>query len=263
MLKNYLKVAFRSLNKNRVYAVINILGLALGLMVTILVFMFVMDETSYDKHWNDYNQIYRPGLKVNMMGQKIDGPVSPSPMAQALTTEFTDVETATRIRVKLDESLMRSGQTKIYIKNSVYADSAFFKVFDYEFIHGNPLTALKNENAIVLNEETARKLFGDKNAMGEIVNFDNKRDYIVKGIVRESKGHSHFQFNMFLADNEIRNFWLSNNNVTYLKLRKGVNFDSFVEKMKSNFMKKIAPDVEKYLKIPMEDFLKQEDAPDW
>lgn len=68
MFKNYLKVAFRSLNKNRTYAIINILGLALGLAVTILVFMFVKDETSYEKHWSDSDRIYRMGIKANLMG---------------------------------------------------------------------------------------------------------------------------------------------------------------------------------------------------
>ncbi len=84
MLKNYFKVAFRNLNKNRTYAFINILGLALGLTVTILVFLFVKDETSYEKHWSGYDRIYRTGIKADMMGQKIDAPVSPSPMANRI-----------------------------------------------------------------------------------------------------------------------------------------------------------------------------------
>ena len=133
MFKNYLKVAFRSLNKNRIYALINILGLALGLTVTILVFMFVKDEMSYEKHWSDYERVYRTGIKANMMGQKIDAPVSPSPMANAFRTEFTDVETATRIQTVNQEIMMRHEQTKVYIQQGVYADSTFFKVFDYEF----------------------------------------------------------------------------------------------------------------------------------
>ena len=178
MFKNYLKVAFRSLNKNRVYAVINILGLALGLTVTILVFMFVKDETSYEKHWNGYDRVYRTGIKGDLMGQKLEAPVSPSPMANALRTEFSDVETATRIQGGRQEILMRHEQKKVYIQNMVSADSTFFKVFDYEFVHGDPATALVEDNALVLTEESARKLFGDKNAMGGIVNYDNRRDLI-------------------------------------------------------------------------------------
>ncbi len=257
MFKNYLKVAFRSLNKNRVYAVINILGLALGLTVTILVFMFVKDEASYDKHWDGFDRIYRVGIKVNMMGQIMDGPASPNPMAYTFRTEFTDVESATRINAHQGETLMRYEQTKIYIKNSVIADSSFFKVFDYEFVHGDPSTALTEENGLVLTEDSARKLFGDKNAMGEIVNFDNKRDYIVKGIVKQPKENGHFQFNMFIPDNSVQHIWLSNNHMTYVKLKKNVVFKDFFEEMKTNFMKKIIPNVEQFLQITIDDFFEQ------
>ena len=257
MFKNYLKVAFRSLNKNRIYALINILGLALGLAVTILVFMFVKDEMSYDKHWSGYERVYRTGIKANMMGQKMDAPVSPSPMANAFRTEFTDVETATRINPVNQEAMTRHEQTKVYIQHGVYADSTFFKVFDYEFVHGDPETALNEENALVLTEESARKLFGDKNALGEIVNYDNRRDYIVKGIVREPKGHAHFEFDMFMAQNDIRNIWISNNSKTYVKLREGADFDKFKEEMTTNFTKKIEPDVEAFLKITLEEFMEQ------
>lgn len=260
MFRNYLKVAFRSLNKNKTYALINILGLALGLAVTILVFMFVKDEFSFDKHWEGSDRIYRTGIIADMMGQKMDAPVSPSPMAQSFRTEFTDVETATRFRAGRQEILMRHEQKKIYIQSMANADSAFFKVFNYEFVHGDPNTALKEDNAIVLTEETATKLFGDKNAMGGIVNYDNRRDYVVRGVVKEPKGHAHFQFDMFLADNNVQNIWISNNFYTYVKLKQGVDGDQFLEGMRDNFMKKIEPDVERFLKMTVEEFLEQDNS---
>jgi putative ABC transport system permease protein len=257
MFKNYLKVAFRSLNKNRTYAFINIFGLALGLTITILVFMFVKEETSYDKHWGDQGQIYRTGIKFNMMGQQGDLPASCSPMAYTLRTEFTDIETATRIRPQGDEVLVRYEEKSVYIQNSTFADSAFFKVFDYEFVHGDYLTALKEENAIVLTEETANKLFGDKNAMGEIIKYDNSQDYIVRGIVKEPSGHSHFQFDMFMARNDMDQIWLNNNFYTYFKLKKGADINSFQEIMTDNFMKKISPQVEQMLQISVQEFYEQ------
>ena len=257
MFKNYLKVAFRNLNKNRIYAFINILGLALGLAVTILVFLFIKDETSYEKHWNGYERIYRTGIKADMMGQKMDAPVSCSPMAQTLRTEFTDVETATRVQAGRQEMLMRHDQTKVYIQRLSLVDSSFFKVFNYEFIQGNPNTALKEVNSIVLTEDTKLKLFGDKSAMGEIVNMDNRRDLIVTGVVKEPKGHAHFNFELFISDNEINNVWINNSWNTYVKLKKGASFDAFEKQMKANFLKKIEPDVERFLKISVEEFQKQ------
>ena len=254
MLKNYFKVAFRNLNRNRVYAFINILGLALGLTVSILVFMFVKDETSYDKHWSGSERIYRTGIKADMMGQKMDAPVSPSPMAQTLRTEFNDVESATRLNTVRQEIMMRHEQTKVYIQKGVYVDSTFFSVFDYEFVHGDPKTALNEPNAIVLTEETASKLFGDKNAMGGVVNYDNRRDYIVKGIVKEPRGHAHFKFDMFMAENDVQNIWISNNFFTYVKLKENTDLASFEAEMKENFVKKIEPNVEAFLKVTMEEF---------
>jgi len=257
MFKNYIKVAFRSLNKNRVYAIINILGLALGLTITILVFLFVKDETSYEKHWDGYDRIYRTGIKANMMGQIMDAPVSCSPMANTFRTEFPEVETATRLKVINQEVLIGHEQNKVYIEDGVRADSTFFKVFNYEFVHGDPNTALKEVNAIVLTEETAKKLFGDKNAMGKIVNYDDRTDYIVKGVVKEPKGNAHFKFNFFLADHELRNVWMNNGWHTYVKIKEGTDYEAFSEHMKQNFMKKIEPDVEQFLKITVEEFLKQ------
>ncbi len=222
--------------------------------------MFIKDETSYEKHWSGYERVYRTGIKADMMGQKMDAPVSPSPMANAFRTEFTDVETATRINTVNQEIMVRHEQTKVYIQKGVYADSTFFKVFNYEFVHGDPNTALIEDNAIVLTEETARKLFGDKNALGELVNYDNRQDYVVKGIVKEPKGHAHFHFDMFMSQNGIRNVWMSNNFHTYVKLKEGADFIAFETEMRRNFMKKIEPDVERFLKITVEEFLKQGNA---
>jgi len=115
MFKNYLKVAFRTLNKNRVYAIINILGLALGLTVTILVFMFVKDETSYESHWSGYERVYRQGIEFSMMGQQGNTATTSSPMANAFRTEFTDVVTATRIKPVGQEILMRHEQTNNFV----------------------------------------------------------------------------------------------------------------------------------------------------
>ena len=254
MFKNYLKVAFRSLNKNRVFALINIIGLALGLAITILVFLFVSHEISYDKNWDGSDRIYRAGLDANFMGQNMVGPAAPSPMAQALRTEFTDIESATRIQPRAGEVLIRYDQTKIYVKNNVFADSAFFKVFNYKFIHGDATNALKEENAVVLNEETAINLFGDNNAMGKIIKYEDTRDLIVRGVVEDPKGQNHFNFNLFFAQNDIQNIWLSNNHMTYLKLREGVDYDSFKAAMTSNFMEKLAPNIEQFLQTTMEDF---------
>ena len=100
---------------------------------------------------------------------------------------------------------MLATKKKVYIQIGACADSSFFKVFNYEFVHGNPEDALKEDNGIVLTEETASKLFGDKSAMGELVRYDDLRDYIVRGIVKEPESPKHFQFDMFMGSNSNEN----------------------------------------------------------
>ncbi len=257
MFKNYIKIALRNMNKNRAYAIINILGLALGLMVGLIVYLYVTEETNYEKHIKDYEQIYRVGLRASMMGQDINAPVSCSPMAESLRNDFAEVVTATRSRPMRQEVLLKHEETRIYIDNGARADSVFFKIFDYAFVHGDPQTALKEDNAMVLTEATARKFFGDENPMDKIINYDNRRDYIVRGVVREPAGNSHFRYDFFISDNDADDIWISNNYYTYLKLREGADPEAFMEIMTERFFEKIAPQVEMFLKVTIEEFFAQ------
>ncbi|MEM8891864.1 MAG: ABC transporter permease, partial [Bacteroidota bacterium] len=256
MFKNYVKVALRTLLKNKAYSAINIIGLALGLMVSIIVFLYVKDETSYEKHVHDYERIYRFGIKANMMGMNIDAPVSCSPMANSLRTEFPEVITAARIRPIDQEILLAYEQEKkIYVEEGTRADSLFFSVFNYEFIHGDPSTALKEDNGMVLTAETAQKFFGSENPMGKVIRYDDRSDYIVRGVVKEPKGKSHFHFNFFIGNNAIRNQWSSNNNYTYVKLEEGTDPDAFLAKAAETFMGYMGPEVEQFIQMPIEDFM--------
>lgn len=256
MLKNYFKVAIRNLNKNRVFALINILGLSLGLTVSLIVFMFVKHELSYDKHNDDYQNIYRMGIVANMMGQAMDAPVSPSPASQTLRTEFNDVETATRVQIITQEIFIKHNDVGFYIPVGARVDSTFFKVFTHEFVYGDPLTALTEENAIVISNKIAKQFFDNENPMGKILNYDNRQDFIVRGVVEEPAGNAHFHSDFYLADNGIQNIWISNNYQTYIKLKEGADPVQFHEEMTANFMDKIAPDVERFLGMPSEEFLK-------
>ncbi|NER14353.1 FtsX-like permease family protein [Leptobacterium flavescens] len=255
MIRNYIKVAFRSLMKNKAYAIINILGLSLGLMVALIVYLYVKHETSYDKHFEGSDRIYRIGLSASIFGQEIDNPASCSPMAHAFRTEFANVETATRIN-DISKSLLIYDETRLYFEDGVQVDSSFFKVFNYDFVYGNPATATTEDNAIVLSENAAKSLFGNEDPMGKIVNWDDRRDYIVRGVVKEPKGKSHFHFDYFLGFNDNSSqAWTSNNFYTYVKIREGVDRDDFYDGMVANFTKKVAAEVEQFLKITLEEFL--------
>ena len=252
MFRNYLKVALRTLNKNRSYAAINIIGLALGLMVCIIVFLFINKEMSYEKHITDYDRIYRIGSEDKKTGMRF--PVSSSPMAETFRTELSEVETATRVLPNRQEILLISDQKRVYVDKGANVDSSFFGVFDYEFIYGDPQTALKNQNAIVITEVTANKLFGEENPMDKIVRYDDRDDYVVSGVVATPKGNSHFEFNYFRSDNQVFDNWAMNRYYTYFKLREGIRFSNFMPVMTELILKKLEPVIKQYNKMTIEEY---------
>ena len=254
MLKNYLKVAFRTLNKNRAYAIINIVGLALGLTVSMLVYLYVQAETNYERHFNDHERIYRVGLNGNMMGQVIDAPVSCSPMAMTLRKEFVEVETATRMRPIRQEIMLAHGERKIYIPTAIRADSAFFTVFDFDFIHGDPASALQESNSVVLTESTAKKFFDNENPMDKIIRYDDRSDLIVRGVIKDPNISSHFHGDFFIPEHGINNLWISNNYYTYVKLRNNVDSKQFLKTMSTRFLQYLEPNMEEFMRVTLEEF---------
>ena len=260
MFRNYLKVALRNLSKNKAYAAINIMGLALGLMATIIVFLFVSYETSYDEHFKDSERIYRTGIKASMMGQVIDGPIAANGAAHSFRTEFDEVESATRFQAIRQEIMLRHEQNRIYIQKGVRSDSMFFSVFEYEFIHGDPATCLTDQNSMVITETTARKFFDDENPMGKIINFDERQDHVVTAVVKEPVGQTHFVIDFWVDQNEIQPMWMSHNHHTYLKLKEGADSELFLEHMTEKFFSYIAPEVERFLKVSLEEFLETDNS---
>ena len=255
MFKNYFKVALRNIQKNRIFAFINIFGLALGLSISIVVFLFVKNELSYDKHNYGSERIYRTGINASMMGQKMDAPVSSSPTANTLRTEFEEVEMATRLQAITQEIYIRHEETGFYLPVGMRVDSCFFKVFTHEFVYGDPETCLTEDNAIVITQKTSELFFGDSNPLGQILNYDNRQDFVVRAVVKSPEENAHWHSDFFLADNHIQNIWISNNYHTYFRLKEGVAYEPFYQKMRDLFRSRIAPDVEKFINVPIEDFL--------
>ena len=215
MIKNYIKVAIRNLMRNKVYSLINIGGLSVGLAVTLLIFMFVKSELSYEKHYDGYDRIYRTGIDANMMGMKMKAAISCSPQANSLRTEFPEVEAVTRIKEGRQEIMMAHNQNKIYVEKGCEADSVFFDVFDIKLLEGNPKTALNQPNSVVISQALKQKFFGEEPALGKILRYDDRRDCLVTGVMEPPRGQSHFQFDMYISDNENNNRWFSNSWRTY------------------------------------------------
>ncbi len=196
MFNRFLKTAKRNILRNKVYALINFSGLSIGIALTLLIFIYVREEVSYDKFHKKSDRIYR--LKYSLPSQGMELASSPPPIVPKLADTFSEVETAARVfgrnvSIKRDDN----AQEVFEETNVFFVDTTFNKIFDLEFIAGNPEQALKKNNVILI-EEIAKKYFGDENPIGQSLNFSNRISFSVAGVVKAMPSNSHISFNMLL-----------------------------------------------------------------
>jgi len=196
MFKNYLKIAYRNLVKNKIYTGINILGLTLGLTCCLLIFLQVKDEVSYDKFWEDQKEIYRVSLEriypdhINLYA------IIPDGFAEVFKDEIPEVEDATRLFTFGDFASMVQVDEDFYEERLVaMADSNFFEMFPIPFVAGDAKTALYQTSAFVLNEKTALKYFGTTDVVGKQLKV-NGQDVEVTGVMQDLPVNTHFNFDM-------------------------------------------------------------------
>ena len=251
MFRNYFKIAYRNLSRNKVFSFINIFGLAVGLATCILMISYILSELGYDKQNMDADRIYRIAYKaVKKINPKDKSWASTSaPIAWGLKSDIPEVEQSTRLLKfpSLDKMLLKyeyAGKlNSFYETNGYYVDSNFFQVFTYDFINGNASSALKEPNSLVISEEIARKLFGNENPLNKIVviglpygNFN----YTVRGVFNDAHTKSHIPAHFFLSmrNNDVGTWvvnqtnWATNNIFyTYVKLKEGSDPVIFEKKL--------------------------------
>ena len=248
MFKNYFKIAWRNLTTNRSHALINLLGLAIGIACCLLILLWVVDELSYDR-WNEKaDRTYRIAPEINFGGSHRHYAVAPAPLAEALRADFPEVETAVRFR-DYGKSLVKRDVQNFNEPNIIYCDSTLFSVFSLKMVKGNAKTALAPPNTVVINETTAQKYFPNDDPIGKTLTFDNRRDYTVTGIIEDMPANSHFNFDFFvsLTGRQEANdgMWLSNNFQTYYVLREGTDAATFEAKAYPHLMEKyLSPQIE-------------------
>ncbi|MBZ9629722.1 ABC transporter permease [Salegentibacter sp. LM13S] len=221
MLKNYFKIALRSLGKGKTYTTINILGLAAGMASFIIVLLALNYELSYDTWDPKLEQVY----KVSMRFQDEIQEATPAPLASLLAEKHPNIEAATSMQGTGDyEVLISSGQKSIYQKGFASSDSLFLEVFPYQLIHGDRATALNVPNSVIISEELAKTLFGDSNPMGETIKVFNAVEGVVTGVIKVPETPSHRNVHLVMRDPyEQQNFFWNNHSYdTYIKLKEPV-----------------------------------------
>lgn len=198
MFKNYFKIAWRNVMRNKSYATINVTGLAIGIAACLLIFLIVQFETSFDNFHANKDNIYRV-LTVNSGPDGTNANAgTPMPLTEGLKLDFPQIKQVSNIMLNDGAHYSAGGSDGSAVKKfkedvSYYADPAFFGIFDFKWLAGDKNTALAEPNTIVLSRDEADKFFGDwHTAMGKIVRHDNKRDLKVTGIIENTPANTDF-----------------------------------------------------------------------
>jgi putative ABC transport system permease protein len=257
MLKNYLKIAWRNIQNNKLFSFINIFGLSIGFTCCLLIALYIVHETSYDHHHKNADRLYEVATTFVKDGRDDPMPNTPAPMAAAMKQEFPEIEETTRILQLFaeDKTLLQykpqNGETKSFYETRGFAaDSTFFRLFSYHFIEGNPHTCLDAPNTVVINEEIAKKLFGNEPALNKIIsissNTNGDTSFTITGVFRPVNMPTQIDVRFFISmkGGNLQQFIaeqtdMAGNNMfqTFLLLKPGANakaleakFPAFVDK---------------------------------
>lgn len=260
MIKNYLLIAFRNAWRNKVYSLINILGLAIGIASSIIILLFVLDELSYDRHNEKFKDIYRICIRGKIQGNEMEAALSNAPIGATIKSDFPEVIESARLFTFDGDPIVRYGEKVFIEQNFYYADSTFFDVFTAPSLQGDPAEMLNRPNTVVLTEETARKYFGEEDPVGKMLKVgEDEEVFEVTGVVKGFPRNSHFRFNMlgsmtsiFIADLDQ---WMGNNNYTYIVLQDGIDPELVEAKFPSLLEEHMGPQLEDILGMTMEEFL--------
>jgi putative ABC transport system permease protein len=257
MFSNYFKIAIRNLIRFKVSSVINIIGLATGITCFIILALLVVDESGFDAFNTQADRIYRVYVSSDINGNASNTSKTACPMGETLKREFPEVQNYARIGyfgqhdIKYKEKLFREGD--------IYAtDSTYFELFTLSFIEGDPKTALKEPNSIVLSEKAARKYFGNENPIGRQLIADDTTFFQITGVMKDFPQKSHFACNFLLSlstypQSKSQN-WIDSRYTTYILFKQKINPRDFEKKLIRITEEKVGPQAEATLGINIHDF---------
>jgi len=248
MFKNYLKVALRNLWKSKGFSAINIIGLASGLAVCLLIILYVVDELSYDRYNKQAENIYRIEADLSFNGTRFNSAVTPEPLAAALKKDYPQVLQIARVAYRGD-ILVKKGAENIKDQHAAFVDSTFFQVFTFETLYGNTATALNEPNSIVIDATTARKYFNTVDVVGRILRVDNNTDCKVTAVIRDMPLRSHFHFHFMRprgTHGPQADAWLSNNIYSYVLVQPGLTKQQLQVMVNKTIKQYLAKDLEAF-----------------
>ena len=241
MFKNYFKIAYRNMTKQKGFTFINISGLAIGIACFLAIFLYVRFEKSYDNYHKDADRIYRVSTKIadlNMPGNRNEFANISGPAAQTIKNNFPIVEKAARF-VRRRNRLIQYEDKRFYENFFFYADQELFDIFNIQVIHGNPKNLLTRPGTAVITKDMAQKYFGTENPVGKVIKVNNS-DWEITGVINNHPRNTHFKYD-FIASlakcEEIwQTYWTLTVFYTYLKLKTNIDI-AFFEKEINDVLK--------------------------
>ena len=243
MLKNYLIISYRNLKKSLGVSLINVFGLAVGVSCCLLIVLYVADELSFDRHWENTDRIYRVAVHSVVGTQETNTARTPSQLSRTIVDEYPEIVHATRLE-HTPNMLVRYQDIVYNESNFMWVDTNFFDVFPLEVIYGDPKTALKDDHTVVLTLDNAKRYFvNPAEALNKIVEFEDGTPYRVSAVVANPAKNAHFHYGMLapLSSWEWNHgeWWLNNFMCTYVLLHEKADPKELEAKL-PQFLRKFA-----------------------
>ncbi len=251
MLRNYFKLALRNLLNNKLYSALNIIGLAVGLAAGVLILLWVSDEMGYNKFYKNLPNLYLVMQNQAQGGITYTFRSTPGPLSEALRAEIPEIKTVAHCTFN-DKHLLTVANSSFY-EEGVFAEPEFCQIFNFPVISGDPVAALKDANSVVLCEQAAKRLFGNQNAIGQTLRYDNTLDLKVGAVLKDIPKNSSIQFDVLLPyvqykreNNTWINSWGTNAMPTWLELQPQADVATLNKKLE-NYIQSKNPDASAHI----------------
>ena len=263
MIKNYFKVAFRNLWKNKGYSAINIFGLATGLATCLLITLYVTGELGYDQFYKNAERIYRINSDLRFGGGDLHMTQTSDMMGGLLKKDYPQVEEYTRIYANDGDKLIKKGDEFINEPYVANVDSTFFDLFMLPVIEGDTKTALNEPNTVVITASAAKKYFNSLQVLSktiEVKNGGSTTPYKITAVIKDIPNNSHLRFDFLFSMKNVDYQWgqlTSHNFHTYLLMKPGTDYKAFEKNFDQYLDKYVLPYAQQFIKVgSMEEFKK-------
>src|SRR5688572_16497997 len=197
MIKNYFKIAWNNLWKNKTFTALNLSALTISLAACLIIYFWISYELSYDKSGANANRVFRVALKLEIENQPVkEFAVTAPPLMPALVKDFPEIENA--VRVTGDNPLIGYNQQNFFTDRFFYADTTFFDVFGYPLLKGDRHTILSDINSAVITESIAKKLFGNKDPIGQVITMNDTTPLKISAVAKDLPMNNHFHFDIIV-----------------------------------------------------------------